>query len=33
MSPGSHAIVCMQPYEGEVMDFRPFGVVGPIVAR
>jgi hypothetical protein len=33
MSPGSHAIVCMEPYEGEVMDFRPFGVVGPIVAR
>ena len=32
MSPGRHAIVCMQPYEGEVMDFdfRPFGVVGPI---
>lgn len=33
MSPGRHAIVCMQPYEGEVMDFRPFGVVGPIPVR
>jgi hypothetical protein len=32
-SPGIHAIVCMEPYEGEVMDFRPFGVVGPIDAR
>ena len=32
-SPGTHAIVCMEPYEGEVMDFRPFGVVGPIDAR
>ena len=33
MSPGRHAIVCMQPYQGEVMDFRPFGVVGPIVVQ
>jgi hypothetical protein len=33
MSPGRHAIVCMQLYEGEVMNFRPFGVVGPIVVR
>ena len=33
MSPGKHAIVCMQPYEGEVMDFRPFGVAGPIPVR
>ncbi|MEX2275083.1 MAG: hypothetical protein WEA10_05925 [Actinomycetota bacterium] len=33
MSPGRHAIVCMHPYEGEVMDFRPFGVVGPIPVR
>ena len=32
-SPGTHAIVCMESYEGEVMDFRPFGVVGPIDAR
>ena len=33
-SPGTpHAIVCMEPYEGGVMDFRPFGVVGPVVAR
>jgi len=33
MSPGRHAIVCMQLYEGEVMNFRPFGVAGPIVVR
>ena len=33
MSPGRHAIVCMQLYEGEVMNFRPFGIVGPIVVR
>ena len=33
MSPGRHAIVCMQLYEGEVIDFRPFGVVGPIVVQ
>jgi hypothetical protein len=28
MSPGPHAIVCLRPFEGE---FRPFGIVGPIV--
>ena len=33
MSPGRHAVVCMQPYEGEVMDLRPFKIVGPIVVR
>jgi hypothetical protein len=33
MSPGSHAIVCMERYEGEEMNFRPFGVVGPIIVR
>ncbi len=35
MSPGKHAIVCMQPYEDPLPDFplRPFGVVGPIVIR
>jgi hypothetical protein len=33
MLPGKHAIVCMEPYEGEVMDFRPFAIVGPIVVR
>jgi hypothetical protein len=29
-TPGHYAIVCLQPFEG---DFRPFGVVGPIVVR
>ena len=35
MSPGEHAIVCMQPYEDPLPAFplRPFGVVGPIVVR
>jgi len=35
MSPGPHAIVCMQPYEDPLPAFplRPFGVVGPIVVR
>jgi hypothetical protein len=30
LSPGDYTIVCMQPYRGE---FRPFGVVGPIVVQ
>lgn len=29
-TPGTHAIVCLQPFEG---DFRPFGIAGPIVVR
>ncbi|MGH2539238.1 MAG: hypothetical protein ACRDGK_01805 [Actinomycetota bacterium] len=28
MFSGRHAIVCLRPFEG---DFRPFGVVGPII--
>jgi hypothetical protein len=36
MSPGRHAIVCLQLEEGAPpasMRFRPFGIVGPIVVR
>ena len=29
-TPGQHAIVCLQLFEG---DFRPFGIAGPIVVR
>jgi hypothetical protein len=29
-TPGTHAIVCLQPFEG---DFRPFGIAGPIVVQ
>ena len=29
-TPGTHAIVCLRPFEG---DFRPFGIAGPIVVR
>jgi hypothetical protein len=29
-TPGTHAIVCLHPFEG---DFRPFGIAGPIIVR